>query len=86
MYTKIDAWSACSIAMNDYACILIWDAHTHMGRPIRVWASIRIWGRTDTAGREQYFHGVNIVFKGPPWIQVVTDLIRIGPSLSLSIR
>ena len=48
--------------MNDYACILIWDAHTRMGhnigpyaygishtrmgRPIRVWANIRIWGRT----------------------------------------
>ena len=62
MYTKIDAWSACSIAMNDHACILIWDAHTrmghnivlyvywishmHMGRPIHVWANIRIWGRT----------------------------------------
>ena len=43
--------------MNDYACILIWDAHTRMGhnigpyaygishtrmgRPIRVWANIR---------------------------------------------
>ena len=43
--------------------ILIWDAHTRtghnidpyaygishtrMGRPIRVWADIRIWGRTD---------------------------------------
>ena len=62
LYTKIDAWSACSIAMNDHACILIWDAHTrmghnivryaygisptHMGRPIRVWANIHIWGRT----------------------------------------
>ena len=48
--------------MNDHACILIWDAHTRMGhnivpyaygishtrmgRPIRVWANIRIWGRT----------------------------------------
>ena len=48
--------------MNDYACILIWDAHTRMGhnivpyaygishtrmgRPIRVWHNIRIWGRT----------------------------------------
>ena len=48
--------------MNDYACILIWDAHTRMGhnivpyaygishtrmgRPIRVWDNIRIWGRT----------------------------------------
>ena len=21
--------------------------YTHMGRPIRVWANIRIWGRTD---------------------------------------
>ena len=53
-----------NIAMNDYACILIWDAHTRMGhnivpyaygishtrmgRPIRVWANIRIWGRTET--------------------------------------
>ena len=46
MYTKIDAWSACSIAMNDYACILIWDFHTRTGDPIRVWANIRIWGRT----------------------------------------
>ena len=51
-----------STAMNDYACILIWDAHTRMGhnivpyaygishtrmgRPIRVWDNIRIWGRT----------------------------------------
>ena len=50
--------------MNDYACILIWDAHTRMGhnigpyaygishtrigRPIRVWAIILIWGRTGT--------------------------------------
>ena len=25
---EIDAWSACSKAMNDYACI-----RTHMGRP-----------------------------------------------------
>ena len=48
--------------MNDDACILIWDAHTRMGhnivpyaygishtrmgRPIRVWDNIRIWGRT----------------------------------------
>ena len=48
--------------MNDYACILIWDAHTRMGhnigpytygifhtrmgRPIRLSANIRIWGRT----------------------------------------
>ena len=48
--------------MNDYARILIWDAHTRMGhnivpyaygishtrmgRPIRVWDNIRIWGRT----------------------------------------
>ena len=48
--------------MNDYACILIWDAHMRMGHnivpyaygishtcmgcPIRVWANIRIWGRT----------------------------------------
>ena len=48
--------------MNDYACILIWDAHTRMGhnivpyaygishtrmgRPIHVWDNIRIWGRT----------------------------------------
>ena len=25
-----------------------WISHTHMGRPIRVWAKIRIWpGRTD---------------------------------------
>ena len=48
-------------ATNDYACILIWDAHmrmghnigpyahgishTRMGRPIRVWDNIRIWGR-----------------------------------------
>ena len=48
--------------MNDHACILIWDAHTRMGhnivpyaygishtrmgRPIRVWDNIRIWGRT----------------------------------------
>ena len=22
--------------------------YTHMGRPIRVWDNIRIWGRTDT--------------------------------------
>ena len=22
--------------------------YTHMGRPIRVWANIRIWGRTNT--------------------------------------
>ena len=40
--------------------ILIWDKllphmrtgvpyeYTHMGRPICVWANIRIWGRTDT--------------------------------------
>ena len=50
------------MAMNDHACMLIWDAHTRMGhnivpyaygishtrmgRPIRVWANIRIWGRT----------------------------------------
>ena len=50
------------MAMNDYACILMWDAHTCMGHnigpymygishmrmrhPIRVWADIRIWGRT----------------------------------------
>ena len=49
--------------MNDHACILIWDAHTRMGHnigpyaygishtrmghPIRVWANIRIWGRTE---------------------------------------
>ena len=49
--------------MNDHACILIWDAHTRMGhnivpyaygishtrmgRPIRVWDNIRIWGRTE---------------------------------------
>ena len=48
--------------MNDYACILIWDAHMRMGHnigpyafgishtrmvhPIRVKANIRIWGRT----------------------------------------
>ena len=25
----------------------------------------------DTAGRERYFHGVNVVVKGPPWIPVV---------------
>ena len=52
--------------MNDHACILIWDAHTRMGhnigpyaygishtrmgRPIRVWADIRIWGRTHING------------------------------------
>ena len=49
--------------MNDHARILIWDAHTRMGhwsiyaygvshtrmeRLIRVWANIRIWGRTAT--------------------------------------
>ena len=28
------AWSACSIATNDHACILIWDAHTRMGHNI----------------------------------------------------
>ena len=48
--------------MNDYACILIWDAHTrmghnigpyaygishtHMGRPIRVWDIILAHTRT----------------------------------------
>ena len=56
MYAKFDVWSACSIVMNDHACILIWDAHMHMrhnivpyayrishtcmGRPILVWANI----------------------------------------------
>ena len=52
--------------MNDYACILIWDAHTRMGHnigpyaytgyPIRVWANIRIWGRTSAA--TQYTNAV----------------------------
>ena len=27
---KIDAWSACSIAMHDHAFILILDAHAHI--------------------------------------------------------
>ena len=25
--------------------------YTHMGRPIRVWDNIRIWGRTDSLDR-----------------------------------
>ena len=56
--------------MNDHACILIWDAHTRMGhnigpyeygishtrmgRPIRVWANIRIWGRTSISVYKYY--------------------------------
>ena len=35
--------------------IRVWDiilAHTRMGRPIRVWANIRIWGRTVLSIRE----------------------------------
>ena len=44
--------------LNDPNKILMWDKmlshtrmgvlydYTHMGRPIRVWANIRIWGRT----------------------------------------
>ena len=38
--------------MHDHECILIWDAHTRIGYTmvpyIRVWANIRIWGRTCT--------------------------------------
>ena len=37
-YLIIDAWSACSIATNDHACILIWDAHTRMGHNIGPYA------------------------------------------------
>ena len=34
----MDAWSAYSIATNDHACILIWDAHTRMGHNIGPYA------------------------------------------------
>ena len=37
----------------------------------------------DTAGRERYFHGVNVVVKGPPWIPVVD---RFDPDWSFSVK
>ena len=66
--------------MNDHACILIWDAHTRMGhnigpyaygishtrmaRPIRVWANIRIWGRTAIYSLQNSTGGCH---KGSAW-------------------
>lgn len=37
----------------------------------------------DTAGRERYFHGVNVVVKGPPWIPVVD---KFDPDWSFSTK
>lgn len=37
----------------------------------------------DAAGRERYFHGVNVVVKGPPWIPVVDSF---DPDWSFSIK
>jgi len=37
----------------------------------------------DMAGRERYFHGVNVVVKGPPWIPNVDSF---DPEWSFSIQ
>ena len=36
--------------------------YTHMGRPIRVWDNIRIWGRTAPSGARSQLVGVNVGF------------------------
>ena len=63
--------------MNDYACILIWDAytrmghnigpyaygisHTRMGRPIRVWDVPYAYGPIYAYGAEQRYSVVRAV-------------------------
>ena len=37
----------------------------------------------DSMGRERYFHGVNVVVKGPPWIPVVD---KFDPDWSFSTK
>ena len=37
----------------------------------------------DAMGRERYFHGVNVVVKGPPWIPVMD---RFDPDWSFSTK
>ena len=37
----------------------------------------------DAMGRERYFHGVNVVVKGPPWIPIVD---KFDPDWSFSIK
>ena len=37
----------------------------------------------DAMGRERYFHGVNVVVKGPPWIPIVD---KFDPDWSFSTK
>ena len=37
----------------------------------------------DSMGRERYFHGVNVVVKGPPWIPIVD---KFDPDWSFSVK
>ena len=59
------------------ACLLSWLA---VGKSLHVSAAQEcFYGNSsthrtvDVQGRERYFHGVNVVVKGPPWIPRVDE-------------